>query len=263
MPGVYLMPNGQVASVDLGDGRRSLVSRAKFEECCCPPQCQWLSVFEWSCQDEEWIRVSDSWVDKVEPPDTVIEQGDCVRFVYGLFANCDIDEDERPEVPPDFEGDPPEEPVLCCAPKTCPCSPWPPSEWPCNGLLQQYVLESFSADTFTYAMDDTSCSDPLSHRQTRTVSPITLTAHSSIQCRWSGGGDAEQRFYDFEESEWGSWQPISVSVFIGLSAGVWFVFVSGFGPEKRTGQTPVGSYGRRTPCGGTPPGRIVERAVIS
>jgi hypothetical protein len=36
MPGVYLMPNGQVASVDLGDGRRSLVSRAKFEECCCP-----------------------------------------------------------------------------------------------------------------------------------------------------------------------------------------------------------------------------------
>jgi hypothetical protein len=36
MPGVYLMPNGKVASVDLGDGRVSLVSRAKFEECCCP-----------------------------------------------------------------------------------------------------------------------------------------------------------------------------------------------------------------------------------
>ncbi len=34
--GLYLMPSGLVASVDLGDGRRSLVSRAKFEECCCP-----------------------------------------------------------------------------------------------------------------------------------------------------------------------------------------------------------------------------------
>ena len=40
MPGVYLMPNGKVASVDLGDGRVSLVSRAKFEECCCPPPCE-------------------------------------------------------------------------------------------------------------------------------------------------------------------------------------------------------------------------------
>ncbi len=40
MPGVYLMPNGKVASKDLGDGRVSLVSRAKFEECCCPPPCE-------------------------------------------------------------------------------------------------------------------------------------------------------------------------------------------------------------------------------
>ncbi len=39
MPGVYLMPSGLVASVDLGDGRRSLVSREKFEECCCPLFC--------------------------------------------------------------------------------------------------------------------------------------------------------------------------------------------------------------------------------
>ncbi len=48
MPGVYLMPNGKVASVDLGDGRVSLVSRAKFEECCCPPFCEksfWLNEY--------------------------------------------------------------------------------------------------------------------------------------------------------------------------------------------------------------------------
>ncbi len=102
------------------DGKPIYMTRAQFDECCCPPQCQWRSLFYWSCQDEFWERIVDDWVDKAQPPETVIEDGECIRIVYGLSANCDTPEEERPSLPPDFEGGPPENPLECCLPCVCP-----------------------------------------------------------------------------------------------------------------------------------------------
>jgi hypothetical protein len=104
MPGVYLMPNGKVASVDLGDGRVSLVSRAKFKECCCPPPapcecpCETWPPSEWPCGGllEEYYVVYDSgWIPAINPDGT--SKGDFevrikgkgnIRFDNRVFEKC-------------------------------------------------------------------------------------------------------------------------------------------------------------------------------
>ena len=55
MPSFYLMPNGKVAAVALDGGRKSLVTRTKFEECCCPDPCGNGEELPGSCPCESWL----------------------------------------------------------------------------------------------------------------------------------------------------------------------------------------------------------------
>jgi hypothetical protein len=252
MPGFYLMPNGKVASVDLGDGRVSLVSRVKFEECCCPPQCQWVSIFEWDCQEDAWMRVADDWVEKIHPPGTVIEQGDCIRLVYGLGGDCELPEDERPEVPADYEGGPPEEPEACCAPCTCP-----------EGLPDQFQVSGFYAERKVYSASGCGFADLFSWNQARLVSSFTITR--SFGCTWSGSGPCETRSYDFINSQWNDWVPVtagkSVTLFgclWSVSSGITFVFNG----EKRTGQSPAGFYGSKGTCDPAFPNWFTWKTIV-
>lgn len=59
----------------------------------------------------------------------------------------------------------------------CACSPWPPSSWPCGGLLETYSVSGEydfgsgnPADTFT---------------------GITVTAVSGTPCAWAGSGTSD------------------------------------------------------------------------
>ncbi len=251
--GLYLMPSGKVASVDLGDGQVSLVSRAKFEECCCPPQCQWLSIFEWSCQDEEWIRVSDNWVDKVEPPDTVIDQGDCVRLVYGDSGDCELEEDERPEVPPDFEGDPPEEPEECCVPGQC-----PPNQ------PEMILFSGYTSEIKRFSGENCDPENILSRIQIRQKGEAVLFK-GQFGCIWSNlvGVSSnephavfERRTFNFGQDKWNDWveqeRDVSLSLITFLGPPFfWEVSVQlndSIRVVKRTGLTPVGGYGAIVSC---------------
>jgi hypothetical protein len=188
--------------------------------------------------------VSDNWVDKVEPPDTVVEQGDCVRFVYGLSANCDIDEEERPEIPPDFEGDPPEEPEECCAPCTCPAD-----------VLSEYTIDNFYSGVEIYL--ESPCETILAFsgsREIRTKGPVVCTKTEPF-CSWDGGSvNAESRTYT--SSGWSDWQDGTINISINLDTSgsicLWRVSVSGFqtvrSAFKFTGDSPLGSYGRIRSC---------------
>ncbi len=246
MPGVYLMPSGKVASVDLGDGRRSLVSRAKFEECCCPPQCQWRSLFYWNCVNEEWERIRNDWVDKVEPPDTVIEIGDCERFVYGLSDNCETEEDERPEVPPEFEGDPPEEPEECCAPCFCPCDEWPP---PCNDLLESYSL-SINLKVIEYNSNTSCAGSPVLINEYKIV-PASASVNAAGECNWTDESTSVQNRSKWLDNPYTEWNTVAtgISVRLGTVNGVcgWIIGLpmSSTGSTtffKSIGQSPSGSY---------------------
>jgi len=101
MPGVYLMPNGKVASVDLGDGRVSLVSRAKFQECCCPPPapcecpCEIWPPAEWPCEgllEEYSVNYDSGWITALNPNGTPIGGVDEVRIVFTSTAKFVVNE---------------------------------------------------------------------------------------------------------------------------------------------------------------------------
>jgi hypothetical protein len=246
MPGVYLMPNGKVASVDLGDGRRSLVSRAKFEECCCPPQCQWQTLFYWDCVNEKWERIRNDWVDKIEPPETVIELGDCERLVYGLSADCETEEDDRPEPPPDFEGDPPEEPEECCAPCFCPCDEWPP---PCNDLFEQY---SISIDLrLTEYNSTTSCGGDVFLINEYRIVPESASITAGAECVWGNDSVSAQNRSKLGDDPFTEWETVAtgISAKLGVIAGVcgWIVLLpisttGAFTFFKSIGKDPSGNY---------------------
>ncbi len=254
---VYLMPNGNVASVDLGDGRVSLVSREKFEECCCPPQCQWESVFYWDCAEEKWERSVDKWVDKIEPPDTVIEQGDCVRLVYGDSGDCELGEGERPDVPPDFEGDPPEEPEHCCA------------ECGASGLLDQYVFTAYSVDSTSFG-DPGTCAEPFFKQQWRHKEDIILDRTSPTSTTWEGWGLVKKRVDNMSGGGFGNFENVSVLVRAVCDGGHtpkrWqlSVILGFFGGFKYTGDSPAGNYGWQINCVGfTPPTTSRGSATVS
>jgi hypothetical protein len=121
----------------------------------------------------------------------------------------------------------------CCpAPSTCPCEEtWPPSEWPCGGLLEIYSLDSWNAtiDSLGYLF--------------RLKSPISLTASTPGTCRWFGTGLTERSTNG--GSAWSDFATLSFS--LGLGAGGWSVSdtLGTLGPAvcaKVNGQTPIGNY---------------------
>jgi hypothetical protein len=186
MPGFYLMPNGKVAAVALDGGRKSLVSRAKFEECCCPPLCQWMSVFEWSCLETGWRRTADLWVPMAEINGTVVEVGECLRRVYGLAGFCSAEDEQRPAMPPDFEGDAPDDPSECHVPCACP-----------EGLLDAYSM--------VYNLSRTTFPDGVIVEFRRMDMPRTL--ERTTGCNWADEelSPLERRVFH-PDTGWGDWE---------------------------------------------------------
>jgi hypothetical protein len=194
MPGLYLMPSGKVAAVDLGGGRKSLVTEAKFKECCC---CQWESVFEWSCLEENWRRTADLWGPSKETNGTVVELDDCIRLVYGQYGSCSAEDEQRPSAPPDYEGDPPETPSECHVPCSCP-----------EGLLDTYSM--------VYNLSRLTFSDGSKIEIRRMDMPRTL--ERTTGCNWN---DAESspvqgRYFD-PDTGWEDWEEPSDYNQAGLS----------------------------------------------
>ena len=263
MPKWYLNPDGTLPTN--ADGKPMFVSEAQFKGCCCN-MCQWRSEWEWDCEEGEWVQVGESeWATAQEEPGE--SEGLCSRIVWGEIVNCLSD--PRPDEPPPPEVLTEEEIEECCppAPCSCPCLPWPPSSWPCEGLLEQYSMVSMSSETKTYSTGSGCTGTPIAWRQTRLKSPVTLTASASTSCRWEGNGSFERRFYNFDTDQWGSWADISASFcFVNLNTVTckWSVNAIGFGVPKSFGASPAGNYsGRQSDCGGTPPATIDVDITIS
>jgi hypothetical protein len=266
----YLNPDGTWPTDDAG--KRMFVSEAQFKGCCCN-MCQWRRRFEWDCEEEEWVELDygedvetdGEWIPAEHEPGE--SETLCTRTVWGEIVNCLVD--PKPEPPPPPEPLTEEEIEECCgppAPCSCPCSPWPPAEWPCGGLLQQYSLSKMEAEIKMYPMDSGCAGTPDSWRQVRSKSAVTLTA-TSTSCTWTGSGAFERRNYNFETNEWGEWIDESLTfcrVELVSSLCRWDVSVIGFGVPKLRGLTPAGKYkGRQSDCGGVPPGTIDVDIVIS
>ena len=142
------------------------------------------------------------------------------------------------------------EDCCCPAPSTCPCSPWPPSEWPCSGLNQTYVLDVYFSAAYYYTTSD--CTGtlvgvffPSQTSEVRLTEPCLLTASTS--CKWTGTLKTERRFYD--GSTWGSWSPSGSSfVFIDLSASQWDMSIGFATYTKTVGLNPTGTYAQLNVC---------------
>jgi len=161
------------------------------------------------------------------------------------------------------------EDCCCPAPCSCPCPTWPPTTttWPCNGLLQQYTLVDFFAETKRYDAPD--CSGPANYwRQTRNSIEVPMNAFSGSSCRWQGATVSsylQQRFYNFVTNTWGSWASFTANnPFVVLSSCKWQPNIGGFGFPKETGNSPAGYYeGWQSVCAGFPYSSIFVSLVIA
>jgi len=135
----------------------------------------------------------------------------------------------------------------CCgdlAPCSCPCTSWPPTSWPCGGLVEEYVMSngttSYYDGTVCYA---TAQGEPFSFiSELRLVGDVTCAATAN-SCEWEGPANSVERrdiSYDGDgnPSVFIDWRPVSAARIL-LSNCAW---TNGAGTTKETGQTPVGEY---------------------
>jgi hypothetical protein len=128
----------------------------------------------------------------------------------------------------------------CCpqppAPDTCPCTDWPPAEWPCGDLLEEYAV-SFEAEYVPGQIG-------LQGEVTLTRGSGVLVA-SSTSCRWEYTGNME---FNTEGQGWEDYGTASGSLRLETGPTPKWVFNvgvfsgSGIDFEKLTGITPPGSY---------------------
>ena len=126
----------------------------------------------------------------------------------------------------------------CCDECTCPCQPWPPAEFPCGGLLENYIVDfylEFTEDPFDSVAE---------YRGTVMVSAFSLTSGS---CAWRAlGATTEIRFYGSEG--WGEWEERNRDVTLQFLPGdcVYDLSISGVGDgRKQPGGGPTGNYEAR------------------
>lgn len=264
----YLNPDGTFPTDE--EGKPMFVTEAQFKGCCCN-MCQWRRRFEWDCDENEWVEIGEpEWIPAEK--EKGISEGlglglPCTKTVWGEIVNCLID--PRPELP---EPPPPltqEEINECCeppAPCDCPCSPWPPSSFPCEGLLEQYSATAFQ-DFKQFS--DSGCTNISTHSQFRTKASFTLTADSQTPCMWTGSGIFEQRTYNFSENKWEDWQDlfgmrtITASLPFQTDPPCFWLAAAGVigSAEKNTGLTPSGVYSSITECPN--PGNIIQEITIT
>jgi hypothetical protein len=128
----------------------------------------------------------------------------------------------------------------CCpqppAPDTCPCTDWPPAEWPCGDMVEEYAV-SFEAEYVPGQIG-------LPGEVTLTRGSGVLVA-SSTSCRWEYTGNME---FNTEGQGWEDYGPATGSLRLEtwpIPRWVFNVGVftgSGIDFEKLTGLTPPGSY---------------------
>lgn len=240
MSAFYLMSNGKVASVDNGDGTTSLITLDKLKEYC---GYQWRAVYEYDCDTLSWSEVSgeSAWgrQSPIECEGTMTEITPCKYAVYGELYLCEPD--PLPEKPTMGEFVPD-----CCVPDTCPCAgTWPPTAWPCGGLLESYSVDWDRVQTYYENFD---CGDPVDSIQVYRIKggPVTVTADSILSCRWESElVTIESRVW--ADDSWTDWEDSFTTKFvvylgeekwIGLSGA----FGSGGNFAKLTGGDPVGEY---------------------
>jgi hypothetical protein len=124
----------------------------------------------------------------------------------------------------------------CCCPEDAPCScpcegTWPPAEWPCGGLLEEYAV--------VYAVED----GTTKWRGTGTVTAVSAAGG----CLWSWSGTSEVDYgegagWEADTSKTGN---VRIESFPTPCRWVFQVQAAGsVAPlfEKLTGLTPVGTY---------------------
>lgn len=214
-------------------------------DCCTEPpdsDCQEEWVFDWNCDDEIWELVGESAVPSQWPIGHTITNG-LQRVIYGAAIDCSETPPANHEPDPGTDP-PPDADDLCPPPSTCPCTNWLPSEWPCGGLVEQYVVV---AEKISYGTSGGTCNFGL-----RTAGVIvTASAVDNRRCFWTGSGVGEST-----EDKGITWASTTVTISVELlqDAGVWKwrIIMGGsvggfsFGHliEKTDGLTPLGDYSR-------------------
>lgn len=232
------MPNGKMPMLN---GNPVLITQEEFEDCCCEP----VLVKLWHCYDSASdlcdgseasiiTELGASYVGKVVRVGGIcyyvstVESGTPVAVIIDeVYADC----------------------TECCgdlAPCDCPCTSWPPTSWPCGGLVEKYVMSNGTTSYY----DGTPCFAtarpgifPLSSNfEVRLVGDVTCTATAN-SCEWEGPADSVElrgMTWDMNNnpSVYVDWYPIGAARIL-LSNCAWDTV---YGGSKKTGQTPVGEY---------------------
>lgn len=146
--------------------------------------------------------------------------------------------------------------ACCCpAPCACPCDPWPPEEWPCAGLTEQYAVGfDFTRDWF-YSVDDCS-GDP--DRSMSGHIDITVTATPG-SCGWTGFV-----MHDFGDPLGTIAVYVDINL-VGTPPCYWeytvTIFMEACAGRKTAGGTPPGSYESCSQCWGG--GGFSSRATVT
>jgi hypothetical protein len=86
------------------------------------------------------------------------------------------------------------EDCCCDAPCTCPCYPWLPDEWPCGGLLEEYLVDNGAVSTIDgAAIYGTVYDNDTDFSEYRFSSSFTVTASEAESCTWRAADVCYQR----------------------------------------------------------------------
>ena len=210
---------------------------------CC---CQWRTEWEWDCEEEEWVEAVSPVIIPAEHDAGETEEI-CTRTIWGAVVNCLADPFPDPPGPPEPLTEAQIEECCAPAPSECPCTSWPPSEWPCGGLVEQYSIQGSVNRTCVGT----------SGMESLIISPVNASA-ATTTCLWSVPSSERISAIFIEYCNGGSQNPHFVTGFSIQLAPNWpggrswlvtigFTLSSG-GPGyiyrfvKSTGQTPLGSY---------------------
>jgi hypothetical protein len=157
------------------------------------------------------------------------------------------------------------EECCCPAPCDCPCTEWPPDEWPCNGLGETHTVDFFLR--LTQYISTTECSGDIdSITEYRIKSgPITVTADSITGCLWRNDSSIVETRFKFQTDPFTAWSDLATGVFLRLTQidnasspldGVclWLISAGTLGDfpfsfYKLTGRTPLFDYPGLTTAG--------------
>lgn len=253
MRGILTRNASTVASVDITDGaprrRIGLINEARFKECCCPPICQWKSVFFWDCIEEVWKRGGDFWVNQQYEPDSVETIDPCTVAIYGSLAYCDAD--PLPEPPGIYTGPAPDSEAPCFSNADCPCVTVVGCSLPSTIAVSNYLLQQDSYGA------STGCVGTVTFRYQSRFKTVPVLSATVNPCEWFVVDlQMEQRFQS--GGVWGDWEdsPFTSQVVVKFNSGTLFL------PSRWT-LTVNASNALLKVCGSTPFGAFLSSVCSS